>query len=163
MDEKYTYRQWYFWEPYFVAVVSIAVLYFSWFHFDEGKDAISVALTNINQYMSENIYIIKFFTKNIKTIGYILMSSVYTITVFQIVYIVLRVLKKDKIAKVLGFILGMANMILSMSILIRYFVLIEFEGFIGMGIYIRLTFFPIFTFMMSCWQILISLPKPKWA
>lgn len=163
MDDKYTYRQWYFWEPYFVAIISTIVLYFSWFRFDEGFSAISVSLININQYMNDNLYILKFFTNDIKIIGYILAAAVYIITVIEIVYIVLKILKKENAAKIIGLAVGVCNLILSMSILIRYFMLIEFEGFIGMGIYIRLTFFPIFTFVMSCWQLLLSLPKPKWA
>lgn len=163
MDDRYTYRQWYFWEPYLVAIISTIVLYFSWFRFDEGFSAISVSLTNINQYMNDNLYILKFFTNNIEIIGYMLMAAVYIITFIEIIYIILKIFKVGKAAKVVGFTAGALNMILSMSILIRYFILIEFEGFIGMGIYIRLTFFPIFTFVMSCWQLLLSLPKPKWA
>lgn len=162
MDNKYTYREWLFWEPYVVAVLSTLVLYLSWFHFDEGADAISVSLLNIIENMGANFYILKFFSNDIEIIGYVLMTAVAIITVTEIIYVILKIAKKEKIAKKVCFAGGLFNLILSMSILVRYFYLIEFDGFIGMGIYIRLTFMPIFTFMMSCWQLLIALPKPKW-
>lgn len=161
MDDKYTYRQWYFWEPYFVAFVSAIILFFDWFKFDEGSSAISVSLININQFVNENLYIMKFFTNSIETIGCILAVVVYIITFIEVVFIILKILKKEKTAKIVGFVAGVCTCTLSLSILIRYFVLIEFDGFIGMGVYIRLSFFTIFTFVMSCWQMLLCLPKPK--
>lgn len=160
---NYSYREWLFWEPYVVAVLSAFVLYFNWFRFDEGSQAIAVSLLNIAEYADANMYILKFFTNDILEIAKLLSIGVYTVTAVEILFIIVKALKIEKIAKVICFIGGALNFIISVSILMRYFLLIEFDGFIGMGIYIRLTFFTVFTFMMSCWQLMLSIPKPKWA